>query len=979
MRKLFSIFLLLNSFAAFATKADTTYYVDVCTDSIVNEHLYFITGKVLQLASERKIFSYDLSGNPAQDSAVIASWMQRNTVVPLPSAKLKRLRVAATATVFSFAPDNGSYSMRNIPAPRFLLSEIKPLLPDSDFVYLENALVHHKTKMLYRRVLDITANENFEFSFNHPQEGVSTRLKNMTYTGSFPAYFNLFDSTRRSLGHPSNCFYTAPKSRNWLFGMQMMKSDVRAVYYHELKYEESPEYMANFKAEIAYSYFQFIFLADYDNGKIIAGENNLIALGPVNADSLFLKYPLVWDYREVKQNMSVVQRKIIDDYIRGNPNQHAVRKFSESAYRIDPKNDTALIRIVEQFRDLIAEKHAIPVFADSLLRVRLTLSETQYRCFEKKANPEKHDGYNDEFIPDTSRCLLNQVFALNIVRYWHRSDQKEYENESHVFALAPLVKDKSGKLIPLFYIPFNSVLFEYIGKADLNVLIDFISRNSQTQTARMHITQEGKMTDGKSLFVPLNLFDSYRTGDSLDCTFLFLDSPSALPFREIYITKIGKEKKHEPVSSAALIPFYVNTISYSPGYSQWGGTPKEPGLYYNSGYGYGYCDTSGHQFIAPQFELAYLFSEGRARVGNRVLKNNEQVWLYTFIDSTGRTISECKFYRARDFHEGRAAVMIPEGDANNPKNFRWGFVDAELHEITHCIYYEVREFKNGFAAVRDNSGWHFIDKNGNTVGGDFTALADFENEIARVSSGGKSWGMLNAAGKLIVPCLYDTICEFSSGMALVKKDGLVGFMNEKGKLVIPFKYEAARSFSEGLIAVKQNGKWGFVNAKGKTKIPFQYENAAGFSDGLAAVKQNGKWGFIDPSGKVKIKFSFDSTGNFTHGLVAVSNTSYAAKSWFVIDKNGKAIVPENPFDRFGQIHIGTDGIIFASRGFSAWPGPSFLLFSPEGSQLNEFEFRIGENDFWNSDFVNAPFFPVMGYYGREILIRRDGKELYFEN
>lgn len=972
MRKLLFILLLLNSFSAFATKADTTYYVDVCTDSIVNEHLFFITGKILQLASERKIFSYDLSGNPAQDSAVIASWLKPKTFVPLPAAKLKRLKVMATAKVCSFAPDNGYYSMRNIPAPRFLLSEIKPFLPDSDFVYLENALVYHKTKMLYRRVLNITANENFEFSFNHPQEGLASHLKNMTYNGSFPSYVNLFDSTAGSLGHPSNCFYTAPKAPNWLFGWHLTISEMRAVYVHESKYEEDPQYQPQLLHDILYDYFQFIFLADYDNGKIITGENNLIALGPADADSFFIKYPLVWDYREIKQNMSAVQRKIIDDYIRGNPNQHAVRKFSESAYQIDPKNDTALIRIVGQFRDLIVDKHAIPVFGDSLLRVRLTISETQFRSFENMPNTE-------EDIPDTSRCLLSRVIALNIVRYWHRSDQKEYENESHPFAIAPMVKDKSGKLIPLFYIPFNSVLFEYIGTADLKVLLEFISRNSQTQSAFMRVTQDRKITDGKTLFVPLNLFDSYQPGDSLDCTFLFLDSPTAVPLRKIYITKIGKNKKHEPVSSAALIPFYVNTITFSATYGYWSSTPKEPGLYYNSGYGYGYCDTSGHQFIAPQFELAYLFSEGRARVGNRVLKNKEQVWLYTFIDSTGRMLSECKFYRSRDFHEGRAAVMIPDGDANNPKNFRWGFVDTELREITHCIYYEVRDFKNGFAAVRDNSGWHYIDKNGNAVGADYAAISDFENKNARVSSDGKSWGIQNASGKLIVPCQYDTIGNFSSGIAFAKKDSLFGFINENGKPVIALKYEDARSCSEGLCAVKQKGKWGFVNAKGKIKIPFVYENASVFSEGLAAVKQNGKWGFIDNSGNVKIDFSFDTTGIFTHGLVTVSNTRYSAKSWFVIDKNGKTIVPENPFNRFGQIHIGTDGMIFASHGFSHWPGPSFVLFRPDGSFVNETEYRIGENEFWSSDFVNAQYYPVMGFYGREILLRRDGKELYFEN
>ncbi len=65
---------------------------------------------------------------------------------------------------------------------------------------------------------------------------------------------------------------------------------------------------------------------------------------------------------------------------------------------------------------------------------------------------------------------------------------------------------------------------------------------------------------------------------------------------------------------------------------------------------WGYVDTNGLVVIEPQFQQAYLFSEGLAKVkvGNR--------WGY--IDNSGNLIIQPRFLEARNFSNGIAAVQL---------------------------------------------------------------------------------------------------------------------------------------------------------------------------------------------------------------------------------------------------------------------------------------------------------------------------------
>lgn len=53
------------------------------------------------------------------------------------------------------------------------------------------------------------------------------------------------------------------------------------------------------------------------------------------------------------------------------------------------------------------------------------------------------------------------------------------------------------------------------------------------------------------------------------------------------------------------------------------------------------------------------------------------------------------------------------------------------------------------------------------------------------------------------------------GLCSFKKDEKYGYSDKDGKEVIPCIYDSVEEFSNGLAKVKLNDKWGYINKKGE--------------------------------------------------------------------------------------------------------------------------------------------------------------------
>ena len=183
---------------------------------------------------------------------------------------------------------------------------------------------------------------------------------------------------------------------------------------------------------------------------------------------------------------------------------------------------------------------------------------------------------------------------------------------------------------------------------------------------------------------------------------------------------------------------------------------------------------------------------------------------------------------------------------------------------------------------------NFIAKNGlgETVMDCFESMKSKETSLYVVCRNGK-YGYVDKTRRLVIPCQYDNACDFSEGLAEIKKSGKWGFIDKTGREVIPCRYDDASGFSEGLARVKKSGKWGFVDKTGREVIPCKYDDAFGFSKGLAQVKKSGKWGFIDKTGREVIPCKYDDAFGFSEGLARVKKSG----KWGFIDKTGCEVVP----------------------------------------------------------------------------------------
>jgi hypothetical protein len=91
-----------------------------------------------------------------------------------------------------------------------------------------------------------------------------------------------------------------------------------------------------------------------------------------------------------------------------------------------------------------------------------------------------------------------------------------------------------------------------------------------------------------------------------------------------------------------------------------------------------------------------------------------------------------------------------------------------------------------------------------------------------------------------------------------------GFINHRGEIAIPLCFDTVGQFSEGLASFERDGRWGYLNRAGNVVILPRFPWAQEFSDGFARVQISGealgwggKWGFIDKSGKVVIQTATD--------------------------------------------------------------------------------------------------------------------------
>ena len=278
-----------------------------------------------------------------------------------------------------------------------------------------------------------------------------------------------------------------------------------------------------------------------------------------------------------------------------------------------------------------------------------------------------------------------------------------------------------------------------------------------------------------------------------------------------------------------------------------------------------------------------VFSSGR----HGLISNNP---IGLFVKKDYAYIGEFQDGVARMSVKGRLSGKLKAG-RNHLEDLN-DYLDKLLsnnYMVDYTLYDQ--EFETQAGLICESCDFGYIDTLGNVVvQPQFSFAENFVNEVGIVKSE-KKWGMVNAEGKMLIPCKFDRVDFLENTdnkiIRISNDNQRYGVIDTLGAVVVDLKYDEIGVFKEGRLAVKRNGKWGFVNPSGEEVIPCLYSKVNNFSNQMASVKMGRKWGFINQQGNVVIDYKYRKVGNFCDGLAWVSTI----KGVGYIDLKGDLVIP----------------------------------------------------------------------------------------
>lgn len=314
----------------------------------------------------------------------------------------------------------------------------------------------------------------------------------------------------------------------------------------------------------------------------------------------------------------------------------------------------------------------------------------------------------------------------------------------------------------------------------------------------------------------------------------------------------------------------------------------------NSDGDWGYLNSEGDIIINNQFEEAYVFNDGLARV---VIENSEGNDVYTYVNEKGEYDYNKTWDVAMDFSDGLAIVR---NNLGYPKA-----INTDLEVVLEFPdAYSISRFSDGkafkFIDYDDTTEATIIDKNGVSVdqaivGYDGVKIkTHFVNGIAYVN-GFEGFFLVDHDGEEVYNFgaeeQFTDIGAFNNGVAVAKfgKKGNWGLINDDGKTEVNPQFE--KIYPDGKrYLVRVGKKWGWVDDDGKYIINPQFNDAGnrGFNNSdLAPVKVGKKWGYINRDGKLEINPQFDKASSFFGNIAFVYDRSIRAHG--IIDYEGKYV------------------------------------------------------------------------------------------
>lgn len=236
---------------------------------------------------------------------------------------------------------------------------------------------------------------------------------------------------------------------------------------------------------------------------------------------------------------------------------------------------------------------------------------------------------------------------------------------------------------------------------------------------------------------------------------------------------------------------------------------------------YGYYDTSGKIAIAPQYDWAKMFSEGRAAV------QKDGKWGY--IDTSGNLVIPCQYEQAYYFHDGLALVQYLEKvpGMSGSGIYHHYFIDQsgnivlEMPQKPMPYYSDAGGYLGDFMTdvvlpvTEQFSGGYAL------LMGDMGDYRDFE------------FALMDRSGRITeTPGLEGVIntSEYKSYVQVINRDRIkncksvyIGVVDAEGNVIVPYLedyyYMSISNYCDGVAVVSTTEANYAIDADGKEVIP----------------------------------------------------------------------------------------------------------------------------------------------------------------
>ncbi|MCF6360286.1 MAG: WG repeat-containing protein [Cyclobacteriaceae bacterium] len=324
---------------------------------------------------------------------------------------------------------------------------------------------------------------------------------------------------------------------------------------------------------------------------------------------------------------------------------------------------------------------------------------------------------------------------------------------------------------------------------------------------------------------------------------------------------------------------------------------------------YGVVNRAGEEIMAPSFGQMHYAK------GYFYTKSNNQWSVY---DSTGTKRSIFKYDSIGSVSNGLFPIK---------RKGKWGFMNRNGKEVVHCIYDYAANFKQGKAIIQYFGASGIVDLKGDWIvkpkdglitdysfnfyilkKGSVYYLKNYENQLIYFTSNQLVFknetiyeikdGYTNKVSSL--GTLVENGANLENGnqtWQIIKIGNKYGFENTQGLLKITYRYDSLLQFSEGLAAFKLRGKWGFINKNEEIVIQPLFNKVTSFKNNRAIITLSGMKGIVKLDGSFVLTPKFESIKPIETGLWLVKENGL----WGIYDSNGKIII-QPKFDQVKYIH-----------------------------------------------------------------------------